>query len=64
MSNGKTKVLFEGTYTRVEALADGKPLGRPIRFHDFRNGCYLSIAEAKLIALELLSAVSSAEFAG
>lgn len=64
MSDIKTRTLFEGQHVRAEALADGKPLTRPIYFRDFRKGCYLSAVEAVQIADELMAAVAASAKAG
>ena len=56
MSNVQTKTILETHYLRVEAMPDGTALECPIRFHQFRNGCYLSAAEAAQIGRELLAA--------
>lgn len=63
MTDVQTKTLFEVGDVRASALADGTPLKRPIFFKSFRNGCYLSIAEARIIANDLLAAAATAQAA-
>jgi hypothetical protein len=64
VSNVQTKVLFEGQYARSESLVDGEALKRPVYFRHFRNGCYLSTQDARLIAHDLLEAAAKAEVPG
>ena len=59
----QTKTLLDTEHVRVESLADGTPLKRPIYFRQFRKGCYLSTAEAAQIGRELLAAVAKAQAA-
>ena len=61
MSNIQTKTLFDGEHARVACEADGTPLQRPIYLRSFRNGCFVTVAEAEAIASELYDAAEAAK---